>query len=265
MTENKRRFKTIIAGKTYTIVGNKAPEHLTAVSELVNAQLEQIKQAAPALGREERGILVAVNAISDQITKQLEMEELLLKVATLEKALQESQSIIESASVEETEQAEPEKTLAEASKPDEANDPSDAEPKTDGVPLVEEKAPKEVSEPEARAIETPEKENDAEKITGNAPAKKVGANFSGKKRDNESQTVTSMPATISELQQAAREANELPSRKSNSKLTKTTTASEAALKRAKHRNQVRSALGVNRNAENVIPPYTKNQEHDGKK
>ncbi|WP_424899735.1 hypothetical protein [Trichococcus sp.] len=214
-------------------MGNKAPEHLTAVSELVNAQLEQIKQAAPALGREERGILVAVNAISDQITKQLELEELLLKVVALEKALQESQSVTHSASVEETEQAEPEKTLAEAPKPE--------------------------------AVETPEKEHNAEKMTGNAAAKKAVANFSGIKRDKESQTVNSMPATISELQQAAREANDLPARKSNSKLTKTTTASEAALKRAQHRTQVRSALGVNRNAENAIPPYTKNQEHNGKK
>lgn len=262
MTENKRRFKTIIAGKTYTIVGNKAPEHLTAVSELVNAQLEQIKQAAPALGREERGILVAVNAISDQITKQLEMEELLLKVAALEKALQESQSVTHSVPVEETEQIEPEKALAEAPKPEAV---AEVEPKTEAVPLVEEKAAKEASEPETRAIETPEKLQVAEKMTGNAAAKKAVATFAGKKRDNESQTVNSMPATISELQQAAREANDLPARKSNSKLTKTTTASEAALKRAQHRTQVRSALGVNRNAENAIPPYTKNHEHDGKK
>nr|WP_319217887.1 cell division protein ZapA [uncultured Trichococcus sp.] len=233
MTENKRRFKTIIAGKTYTIVGNKAPEHLTAVSELVNAQLEQIKEAAPALGREERGILVAVNAISDQITKQLELEDLQVKVAKLEKALQESQSITQSASVEETEQVEPEKTLAEKS--------------------------------ETEAVEPPEKEHDTEKMTGNAAAKKAVPDLSGKKRDKVRQAATSTPATISELQQAAREANELPARKSNSKLTKTTTASEAALKRAQHRNQVRSALGVNRNAENDSPPYTKNHEQDGKK
>ena len=139
MTENKRRFKTIIAGKTYTIVGNKAPEHLTAVSELVNAQLEQIKQAAPALGREERGILVAVNAISDQITKQLEMEELQLKVAELEKALQESQSVTQSASVDETGQAEEEMTLVEAPHTQMV---ADIEPKKDAVPLAEEKAPK---------------------------------------------------------------------------------------------------------------------------
>ncbi|HEX5351682.1 MAG TPA: cell division protein ZapA [Trichococcus sp.] len=262
MTENKRRFKTIIAGKTYTIVGNKAPEHLTAVSELVNAQLEQIKQAAPALGREERGILVAVNAISDQITKQLEMEELLLKVAKLERALQESQSVTHSASVEETGQIEPEKTLDEKPEPEAV---ADVEPKTDAVPLTEEKAATQAGEPEATAVETPEKEQNAEKMTSNAAAKKAVATFAGKKRDNESQTVNSMPATISELQQAAREANELPARKSNSKFTKTTTASEAALKRAQHRTQVRSALGVNRNAENAIPPYTKNHEHDGKK
>lgn len=263
MTENKRRFKTIIAGKTYTIVGNKAPEHLTAVSELVNAQLEQIKQAAPALGREERGILVAVNAISDQITKQLEMEELQLKVSELEKALQESQSVTQSASVDETGQAEEEMTLVEAPHTQMV---ADIEQKKDAVPLAEEKAPKTASETEAAAaVETPEKVRVAEKMTGNVPTKKAVANFAGKKRENESQTVTSMPATISELQQAAREANDLPARKSNSKLTKTTTASEAALKRAQHRTQVRSALGVNRNAENAIPPYTKNQEHNGKK
>jgi len=262
MTENKRRFKTIIAGKTYTIVGNKAPEHLTAVSELVNAQLEQIKQAAPALGREERGILVAVNAISDQITKQLEMEELLLKVAELEKALQENRSVTEPASTQETEQAEAEMSLVEAPH---TQTVADVEQKIDAVPLAEEKAPKKASETEATVVERPEKVQFAEKMTGNAPTKKALTNFAGKKRDNESQTVTSMPATISELQQAAREANDLPARKSNSKLTKTTTASEAALKRAQHRTQVRSALGVNRNAENAIPPYTKNQEHDGKK
>jgi len=230
MTENKRRFKTIIAGKSYTIVGNKAPEHLSAVSELVNAQLEQIKAAAPALGREERGILVAVNAISDQITKQLEMEALLLKVAALEKALQESQSVAQTVSGEGTAQADPEKGADEASQPEAAEDAKTTE-----------------------------------KATGNAAVKKEAANFSGEARKNESQTVTPMPATISELQQAARAANELPARKSNSKLTKTTTASEAALKRAQHRNQVRSALGVNKNAENAIPPYTKNKEHDGKK
>ncbi|CZR03149.1 cell division protein ZapA [Trichococcus collinsii] len=257
MTENKRRFKTIIAGKTYTIVGNKAPEHLTAVSELVNAQLEQIKQAAPALGREERGILVAVNAISDQITKQLAIEELLLKVAALEKALQESQSVVvQAAPIDKIEQAEAEISSAEAPHNQMV---ADVKQNTEAVPLAEEKAPKTARKIEAAAVVTPEK------ITGNAPTKKAVANFAGKKRDNESQTVTAMPATISELQQAAREANDLPARKSNSKLTKTITASEAALKRAQHRTQVRSALGVNRNAENAIPPYTKNQEHDGKK
>ena len=52
MTENKRRFKTIIAGKTYTIVGNKAPEHLTAVSELVNANWNRSnKQHQRLVGR----------------------------------------------------------------------------------------------------------------------------------------------------------------------------------------------------------------------
>ena len=262
MTENKRRFKTIIAGKTYTIVGNKAPEHLTAVSELVNAQLEQIKQAAPALGREERGILVAVNAISDQITKQLEMEELLLKVAKLEEALQESHSVTHSASVEETEQTEPENTLAETPKPETI---ADVEQKTEAVPLAEEKVAIQTSESKTAVVETPEKEHNAEKMADSAAAKKALPEFSRKKRDDKSQLVTSMPATISELQQAAREANELPARKSNSKLTKTTIASEATLKRVQHRNQVRLALGVNRNAENTIPPYTKNHEHDGKK
>ncbi|WP_319471515.1 cell division protein ZapA [uncultured Trichococcus sp.] len=262
MTENKRRFKTIIAGKTYTIVGNKAPEHLTAVSELVNAQLEQIKEAAPALGREERGILVAVNAISDQITKQVEMEELLQKVAKLEKALQESQSAIQTVSAEAAEQAEPEKA---SDQEPQTQAVAKAEKKTEAVPLAEEKATEEAGEAEAIAVETPEKEQAAEKMTGSTATKKSVADFSGKKRDNESQAVTSMPATISELQQAAREANEPSARKSNSKLTKTTTASEAALKRAQHRNQARSALGVNRNAENAIPPYTKNHEHDGKK
>ncbi|CZQ98106.1 cell division protein ZapA [Trichococcus ilyis] len=235
MTENKRRFKTIIAGKTYTIVGNKAPEHLTAVSELVNAQLEQIKEAAPALGREERGILVAVNAISDQLTKQLEIEELLQKVAMLEKALQESEASAEPTAVPETAEG----TTEAEQKPAESGDA------THSAAEAEEGESAAKTPPEAAPSEEQASRNDS----------------SGEGKQDQ-RVVASMPATISELQQAARAANELPARKSNSKLSKPTTASEAALKRAQHRNQVRSALGVNRNAETTIPPFAKNKADD---
>ena len=68
--DNKRRFKTEIDGKTYVLVGEGTQEHMQAVSDLLNEQLDQLKEAAPQIGDKDRAILLAFNAIS----KQLEME-----------------------------------------------------------------------------------------------------------------------------------------------------------------------------------------------
>ncbi|MCH5462585.1 cell division protein ZapA [Secundilactobacillus sp. HBUAS58055] len=65
----RRRFKAIIDGKSYTIVGNQTEAHMQAVSDLMNKQLAQLKKLAPDMSGEEASILLAFNAISDQLEK----------------------------------------------------------------------------------------------------------------------------------------------------------------------------------------------------
>ncbi|MSE22793.1 cell division protein ZapA, partial [Lactobacillus parabuchneri] len=46
MSENeKRRFKATIDGKDYVLVGNGTVDHMQAVTDLLNEQLNQLKEA----------------------------------------------------------------------------------------------------------------------------------------------------------------------------------------------------------------------------
>lgn len=65
----RRRFKAVIDGQSYTIVGNRSEAHMRAVTELMNKQLAQLKKLAPDMSKEEASILLAFNAISDQLEK----------------------------------------------------------------------------------------------------------------------------------------------------------------------------------------------------
>lgn len=85
MSEDKRRFKTVIAGRPYTILANKPEEHLKTVAEMTNDKITQIKGAMPELDIEQRSVLVAVNAISDSISKQAEINTLKERLSELEK------------------------------------------------------------------------------------------------------------------------------------------------------------------------------------
>ncbi|PWF99588.1 cell division protein ZapA [Levilactobacillus bambusae] len=76
MVNDKRRFKATINGKTYTIVGNSSTEHMNAVTTMMNEQITQLKKLAPELSREDVATLLAFNAISDQLNKQVELENL---------------------------------------------------------------------------------------------------------------------------------------------------------------------------------------------
>lgn len=67
MTEQTHRFKAVIAGKTYTIVGQTSDEHMRAVTEVLNQQFTQLKQLSPNLSKEDAAILMAFNAVSDQL------------------------------------------------------------------------------------------------------------------------------------------------------------------------------------------------------
>lgn len=81
--DKKRRFKAKIAGKDYTIVGSLSATQLNTVVDLVNQQIEQLTELAPELTNADRCVLMAVNAISDQLTKEkriVELEEELAKL-----------------------------------------------------------------------------------------------------------------------------------------------------------------------------------------
>lgn len=68
----------MIDGKEYTIIGNKSAAHVQLVAQTINEQLEKLNQLSTSLTKEEKSILIAVNAVSDQIDhhkKMIEMEE----------------------------------------------------------------------------------------------------------------------------------------------------------------------------------------------
>lgn len=73
---SRRRFKAVIDGQSYTIVGNRSEAHMRAVTSLMNQQLNQLKKLAPDMSKEEAAILLAFNAISDQLVKAAETDRL---------------------------------------------------------------------------------------------------------------------------------------------------------------------------------------------
>lgn len=83
MTSEKRRVKVIIDGKEYTIISNKSAAHIELVAETINKQLKELSALSNKLSKEEQAILMAINAISDQVdshTKMIELEENLKQV-----------------------------------------------------------------------------------------------------------------------------------------------------------------------------------------
>lgn len=69
MAERKRRFKAVIDGKEYTIIGPGSPAHFQTVTALLNQQLAALRQASPKLSKEDAAILLAFNALSDQVSQ----------------------------------------------------------------------------------------------------------------------------------------------------------------------------------------------------
>ena len=76
MSEQVRRFKEEIDGQTYTVIGKHSPEHMKAVVDTVEEQLNQIKEMMPSLSKEKAAILIALNAVSDQLEKQAQLNQL---------------------------------------------------------------------------------------------------------------------------------------------------------------------------------------------
>src|SRR5699024_2322045 len=59
-----------VAGQTYTIIGQESKQHMDMVTALVNEQLEEILSLSPEITPEKAAMLLAINAISDQLKKQ---------------------------------------------------------------------------------------------------------------------------------------------------------------------------------------------------
>ncbi|GAK48031.1 stimulator of FtsZ polymerization and component of cell-division Z-ring [Secundilactobacillus oryzae JCM 18671] len=76
MADDKRRFKAVIGGKTYTIVGSRSEAHMQAVTEQMNRELSQLNELAPRMSKEDAAILLAFNAISDQLIATQKLNEL---------------------------------------------------------------------------------------------------------------------------------------------------------------------------------------------
>ncbi|UQS86786.1 cell division protein ZapA [Nicoliella spurrieriana] len=76
MSETKKRFKAKIGNRTYTFVGKSSMEHMHAVTDLMNKQLSQLNQLSASVSYEDAMVLLAFNAISDQLKLQGELDEL---------------------------------------------------------------------------------------------------------------------------------------------------------------------------------------------
>jgi len=66
----QNRYKAIVAGQTYTIIGEESKQHMDMVTALVNEQLNEITSLLPEITQEKAAMLLAINAVSDQLKKQ---------------------------------------------------------------------------------------------------------------------------------------------------------------------------------------------------
>ncbi|WP_057755422.1 cell division protein ZapA [Weissella kandleri] len=70
-----QRFQGKILGKTYTLTTNENQAHMEAVFNLANQQLNDLKKQNPKLSASDALVLVAINALSDQINMKKTAEE----------------------------------------------------------------------------------------------------------------------------------------------------------------------------------------------
>jgi cell division protein ZapA len=80
----QNRYKAIVAGRTYTIIGQESKQHMDMVTALVNEQLNEIMSLSPGITQEKATMLLAINAVSDQLKKQEALMKLEKQQNTLE-------------------------------------------------------------------------------------------------------------------------------------------------------------------------------------
>lgn len=65
-----KRYKAKIANKEFTIVGQQTATHMKLVVDLVNERLSHLEELTPGMSLEDRAILLAINAVSDQVNAE---------------------------------------------------------------------------------------------------------------------------------------------------------------------------------------------------
>ena len=80
----KSLIRAIVAGQTYTIIGQESKQHMDMVTALVNEQLNEIMSLSPGITQEKATMLLAINAVSDQLKKQEALMKLEKQQNTLE-------------------------------------------------------------------------------------------------------------------------------------------------------------------------------------
>lgn len=76
LENQKNRYKTKIGKKVYTIVGSESDMHMDAVATLVKDEFQSVKEMLPEIDDEQAAMLVAINAVSDQIKLQEKLNEI---------------------------------------------------------------------------------------------------------------------------------------------------------------------------------------------
>jgi len=66
----KLRYKAIVDGNYYTIISSETKEHLDMVTQIVDEQFCTLKQKVKGASGEQTAILLAINAVNDQLKKQ---------------------------------------------------------------------------------------------------------------------------------------------------------------------------------------------------
>ena len=103
MLPDKKRYKALIADQSYTIIGNESKEHMDTVTEVANHQLAEIFKLSPQTDLQQGSVLLAINALSDQLKKQeliltyeqelVQLRETAKKVEELENRLQRIENL----------------------------------------------------------------------------------------------------------------------------------------------------------------------------
>lgn len=93
MPEEKRRFKAEIAGQTYTIVGPRSEKHMQVVAQTVDEQMTLLQKMTKGLDTEKRAMLMAINAVSDQLEMKKKVKKLEDRIAELEHQLAQEKKL----------------------------------------------------------------------------------------------------------------------------------------------------------------------------